>query len=162
PARESGHDHFFATFGKFGAATNGHYAEMLAEVRSRAAGEHLAYLELMFNPDGGQADKLGEKLGWTDDLGKLRDTLLSGGLREIVAEASQCLDKIESQEQRELHCGTPEADAGCGVEARYLYQVARGLPREQVFAQILAGFEMASKDPRVVGLNLVMAEDWYV
>ncbi len=162
PARESGHDHFFATFAKFGAATNGHTAEMLAEVRSRAAGEHLQYLELMFNPDGGQAARLGAKLGWNDDLGKMRDALLSGGLREIVAEASQGLDKTESTEREELHCATPQTDPGCGVEARYLYQVARGLPRELVFAQILAGFEMASKDPRVVGLNLVMAEDWYV
>ena len=38
---ESGHDHFFATFGKFGAATNGHTAEMLAEGMSRAAAGHL-------------------------------------------------------------------------------------------------------------------------
>src|SRR5262249_41031434 len=162
PGRESGHDHFFATFGKFGAATNGHYAEMLAEIRSRAAEEHLEYLELMFNPDGGKAAALGARLGWNDDLGKLRDALLTGGLREIVTEASQGLDKIEAAELHELHCGAPEADPGCAVEARYLYQVARGLPRELVFAQILAGFEMASKDPRVVGLNLVMAEDWYV
>src|SRR5262249_54905280 len=80
PARESGHDHFFATFGKFGAATNGHYADMLAEVRSRAAGDHLEYLELMFNPDGGKAATLGARLGWNDDLGKLRDALLTGGL----------------------------------------------------------------------------------
>jgi hypothetical protein len=162
PASESGHDHFFATFGKFGAATNSHTADMLAEVRSRAAGEHLGYLELMFNPDGGQAARLGASLEWNDDLGKLRDVLLSGGLQEIVATASRELDKIEQTEQQELHCGAPQPDPGCGVEARYLYQVARGLPRGQVFAQILAGFEMASKDPRVVGLNLVMPEDWYV
>src|SRR5215472_4637481 len=162
PARESGHDHFFATFGKFGAATNGHFPEMLAEVRSRAAGENLEYLELMFNPDGGQAARLGARVGWNDDLGKLRDALLSGGLRDVVAGASRWLDQIETAEQNELHCGASEPDPGCGVEARYLYQVARGLPREQVFAQILAGFEMASRDPRVVGLNLVMAEDWYV
>src|SRR5215472_12021353 len=162
PARESGHDHFFATFGKFGAATNGHYADMLAEVRSRAAGDHLEYLELMSNPDGGKAAALGARLGWNDDLAKLRNALLTGGLRDIVAEASRGLDQIEAAEQRDLHCGAPEADPGCAVEARYLYQVARGLPRELVFAQILSGFEMASKDPRVVGLNLVMAEDWYV
>jgi hypothetical protein len=162
PARESGHDHFFATFGKFGAATNAHTADMLAEVRSRAAAENLQYLELMFNPDGGQAARLGLQLGWNDDLGKMRDGLLSGGLREIVAEASRSLDKIEAAEQQQLRCTTSQPDAGCRVQARYLYQVARGLAREAVFAQILAGFEMASKDPRVVGLNLVMAEDWYV
>ena len=38
----------------------------------------------------------------------------------------------------------------------------RGLPHEAVFAQILLGFELASSDPRFVGLNLVMPEDWYV
>jgi adenosine deaminase len=48
------------------------------------------------------------------------------------------------------------------VTVRYLYQVLRGLPPEQVFAQILTGFELASADTRVVGLNLVMPEDWYV
>jgi hypothetical protein len=162
PARESGHDHFFATFGKFGAATSTHTADMLAEVRSRAAGENLQYLELMFNPDGGQAARLGFQLGWNDDLGKMRERLLSGGLREIVAEASRSLDKIEAAEQQQLRCSAAQPDPGCGVQARYLYQVARGLAREAVFAQILAGFEMAAKDPRVVGLNLVMAEDWYV
>jgi adenosine deaminase len=31
-----------------------------------------------------------------------------------------------------------------------------------VFAQTLLGFELASVDPRVVGINLVMAEDWYM
>jgi adenosine deaminase len=159
---ESGHDHFFATFGKFGPATNGHTAEMLAEARSRAAVGHLLYLETMFNPDGGAAARLGASLGWNDDLSKLREQLLSSGLTKIVADASKFLDDTEKKEQEELRCGQPKPDPGCNVEARYLYQVARGLPKEMVFAQILAGFEMASKDPRVVGLNLVMPEDAYL
>jgi hypothetical protein len=162
PGIESAHDHFFATFGKFDAASKGHTAEMLAEVRSRAANEHLQYLELMFNPDGGQAAALGAAIGWNSDLAKVRDELLAGGLQQIVAQASRGLDKIEAADQEELRCGTPRADGGCKVQARYLYQVARGLPKEMVFAQILAGFEMASRDQRVVGLNLVMPEDWYV
>ena len=162
PGPESGHDHFFSTFGKFGPATNGHTAEMLAEARSRAAAGHLQYLETMFNPDGGAASRLGASLGWNDDLSKLREQLLSGGLTKIVADASKFLDETEKKEQEELRCGQPQPDHGCNVEARYLYQVARGLPKEMVFAQILAGFEIASKDPRVVGLNLVMPEDAYL
>jgi adenosine deaminase len=162
PGPESGHDHFFATFGKFGAATNNHTAEMLAEVLERAAQGHLQYMELMFNPDGGAAAKLGMQLGWNEDMAVMRNQLLSGGLPQIVAEAGRFLDETEKKVSDELHCGKPGALAGCGVHARYLYQVARGLPKEAVFAQILAGFELASKDPRVVGLNLVMAEDWYV
>jgi adenosine deaminase len=31
-----------------------------------------------------------------------------------------------------------------------------------VFAQIVLGFELAQADPRFVGVNLVMPEDWYV
>ena len=162
PATESGHDHFFATFGKFGLATNGHLADMLAEVRVRSAAENVQYMELMFNPDGGQAAKLGASVGWNDDLGKMRDQLLAAGLPQIIAEASRVLDQVEAKEAQQLRCGTKQANPGCNVQTRYLYQVSRGVPKEQVFAQILAGFEMASKDPRVVGLNLVMAEDWYV
>src|SRR5207245_4330720 len=55
-----------------------------------------------------------------------------------------------------------DADPGCAVTVRFLYQILRGLPRESVFAQMLTGFELAQADPRVVGLNLVMPEDWYV
>lgn len=167
PGAESGHDHFFATFGKFGAATNGHTADMLAEVRSRAAAGHLQYMELMFNPDGGAAGRLGSSFASNaefknEDFSKMRDTLLSSGLPQILTDASKFLDDTEKQEQSLMHCGEPKADPGCAVQARYLYQVSRGVAKESVFAQILAGFELASKDPRVVGLNLVMAEDWYV
>ncbi len=162
PGPESGHDHFFATFGKFGAASGAHTAEMLTEAKSRAATDHLQYMELMFNPDGGEAGRLGARLGWNDDLGKMRDQLLSAGLPQILVQASKFLDDTGKKEQQEMHCGQPQAAPGCRVQARYLYQVSRGLPKEVIFAQILAGFEMASRDPRVVGLNLVMAEDWYV
>jgi len=159
---ESGHDHFFATFGKFGAATYGRTADMLAEARSRAATGHLQYMELMFNPDGGAAGRLGASFGWSDDLSKLREQLLSGGLPKIVADASKFLEDTEKKVDEDMRCGTPEAYPGCGVQTRYLYQVSRGLPKEVVFGQILAGFEMASRDPRVVGLNLVMPEDAYL
>jgi hypothetical protein len=162
PGPESGHDHFFATFGKFGAATSNHTAEMLAEVRERAAEGNLQYMELMFNPDGGAASHLGIQVGWSDDLAAMREKLLSSGLPQIIAGASKFLDETEQKVNNELRCGKPDALSGCSVQARYLYQVARGLPKEAVFAQILAGFEMATKDSRVVGLNLVMAEDWYV
>ena len=50
----------------------------------------------------------------------------------------------------------------CSVQIRYLYQVLRGFPKEQVFAQTLLGFETASADPRFVGINFVMPEDGYI
>ena len=45
---------------------------------------------------------------------------------------------------------------------RYIYQVARGNPKEVVFAQALLGFEVASADPRMLGINFVQPEDGYI
>jgi adenosine deaminase len=161
-AGESGHDHFFATFDKFSLATHTHTGDALAEAASRAAEDHLDYLELMLTADDGQAAQLGAKLGWDDDFGRMRDQLLAGGLRDIAATTGKHLHEDESKMRSLLNCGTPEANPGCAVRIRFLYQVLRGLPREMVFAQILLGFELAQVDPRFVGLNLVMPEDWYV
>src|SRR5277367_4277149 len=44
---ESGHDHFFATFDKFGPAMDNHTGDAFAEVASRAAEDHLQYVEVM-------------------------------------------------------------------------------------------------------------------
>jgi adenosine deaminase len=162
PGEESGHDHFFATFDKFALATHNHTGDALAEEASRAAEDHLGYVELMYTADSVQSGQLGAKLGWDDDFARMRDELLAGGLKDIVVATSKRLDDDEGRMRSLLKCGTPEANPGCNVKIRYLYQVLRGLPREMVFAQILLGFEMAQADPRFVGLNLVMPEDWYV
>ena len=159
---ESGHDHFFATFDKFGPAFDKHIGEALAEVASRAAEDHLQYVELMHTADGMQAAILGTKIGWDDDFAGFREKLLAGGMGEVVAAVRKQLDADEARKSELMHCGTPKAAAGCSVTIHYLYQVLRGLPREEVFAQILLGFELAKADPRFVGFNLVMPEDYYV
>jgi len=164
PGDESGHDHFFATFDKFELAADNHTAEAIATVINRAAKEHVQYIEFMHTADGYAAAKLGTQLGWdgNNDFSRMRDKFLAGGLKEITAATSSTLAEAEARARTELKCGTPDAEAGCGVTVRYLYQVLRGLPREAVFAEILLGFELASSGPRFVGLNLVMPEDWYV
>jgi adenosine deaminase len=161
-AEDSGHDHFFATFDKFELASLNSVGDQLAEVSQRAAADHVSYLELMHTADEMQGAELAAKLGWDDDFGKMRDRLLSDGLKDVMAAARTTLDRDETRRQKLLHCDAANADAGCRVTVRYLYQVLRGLPKEMVFAQIVLGFELAQADPRFVGLNLVMPEDWYV
>jgi hypothetical protein len=170
-AEESGHDHFFATFDKFGPAMEKHVGDALAEVAARAAEDHLQYVEVMHTADGAQAAILGTKIGWDvgstsgstpNDFAKLRDKLLAGGMSDVVASVRRQLDSDEAREKEVLHCGTAQAAPGCAVRLHYLYQVLRGLPREQVFAQIVLGFELTKADPRFVGFNLVMPEDYYV
>ena len=161
-AEESGHDRFFSTFDKFGPAFEKHIGEALAEVAARAAADHLQYVELMHTADGAGAAILGSKIGWDDDFGKLRDKLLAGGMLDVVASVRGQLDSDEARKKEVLRCGTAQAAPGCEVTIHYLYQVLRGLPREQVFAQILLGFELSKADSRFVGFNLVMPEDYYV
>jgi adenosine deaminase len=161
-AEESGHDHFFATFEKFGPALEKHTGEALAEVASRAAADHLQYVEIMQTVDGGQAAILATKTGWDDDFGRFRDKLLAGGISDLVASVRTQTDAHEARKTELLRCGTAQAAPGCDVTIRHLYQVLRGLPKEQVFAQILLGFELTKADPRFVGFNLVMPEDYYV
>ena len=162
PGDESGHDHFFAAFDKFALASDSHTADAVTSVINRAAREHVQYIEFMRTADGMNAAALGMKLGWDDDFGKMRDELLAGGLKEIAAATSQTLAEDDAHAHSQLKCGTPHAEPGCSVTVRYLYQALRGLPREAVFAQMLLGFELASSDPKFVGLNLVQPEDWYV
>jgi adenosine deaminase len=159
---ESGHDHFFASFEKFGLASHTHVAEAIAAATNRAGMDHLQYLELMHTADAGGAAQLAGKVEWNPDYAKMRDALLAAGIKDVASETSKRLAADDARAKEILKCGTPDAAPGCAVTVRYLYQVLRGLSHQIVFAQILLGFELASSDPKFVGLNLVMPEDWYV
>jgi adenosine deaminase len=167
--QQSGHDHFFAAFDKVKAVSKRHRGEWLAEVTDRAAAQNEQYVEVMETLDEGGGAQLGARQGMqipdkaTDaDFASERDLLLKAHLREGVADASRMLDHAETQRRFVQHCDEPaRAKPGCAVTVRYLFQVLRGIPREAVFAQTLLAFEVASADPRVVGLNYVMPEDGY-
>jgi hypothetical protein len=162
PGDESGHDHFFAAFDKFGLASHTHVAEAIAAATNRAGMDHLQYVEFMHTADAGAAAQLAGKVEWVQDFAKMRDALLAAGMKDVAVETGKRLAAEDAKAKEILKCGTADAAPGCNVTVRYLYQVLRGLPHEVVFAQILLGFELASSDPRFVGLNLVMPEDWYV
>jgi len=185
----SGHDQFFATFDRFGALDKSHAGEWLDEVATRAAAQNEQYLEIMLTPTFAHAAQLGYKIGWPEDsisnvtpatLAGLRDKLLASGLRDEVAVDSDELLRAKAPWML-LHCaesfGTlgsahtptansattpndrqPSAPFAC-IRIHWLYQVLRGFPPQQVFAQTLLGFEVASADPDVVGINFVMPED---
>lgn len=161
-AGESGHDHFFATFAKFGGTSKQHTGEWLDEVTARAGAQNEQYLELMDTPDFSRTAAIAREAPWTDDFAKFREDLLARGLKNDVAVARAHYDEAEKLRKERQHCGQTDASPGCRVEARWIYQVLRGFPREQVFAQTLLGFEVASADPRCVGINFVMPEDGYV
>jgi len=157
----TGHDHFFATFAKFGGTDHRHLGEWIDEVATRAAGQNEQYLELMHTPDFSHTAAIAKEIGWHENFSQLRDELLDHGLRDDIAPAKAALDQAEALRRSREHCGQPDVAAACRVQVRYLCQVLRGFPKEQVFAQTLLCFETASADPRFVGINLVMPEDSY-
>jgi adenosine deaminase len=159
----SGHDQFFATFGRFQVINPAkHLGEWLDEVARRAASQNEQYLEVMHTPDFAQAAKLGYETGWNGNFAATRDALLAKGLRQNVEADRKEVDEGEATRLRREHCSTEPKEPACEVKIRYIFQVLRGFPPEQVFAQTLLGFELASVDSRVVGINFVMPEDWYL
>jgi len=157
----TGHDHFFDTFSKFGGVNPRHTGEWLDEVATRADAQNEQYLELMVTPDFTHTAAIAKEIGWRDDrsFGEFRDQLLARGLRDDIAVARAFLDQAEDIRRTREHCGEAQKASACRVEIRYLYQVLRAFPKEQVFAQTLLGFETASLDPRWGGINYVQPED---
>jgi adenosine deaminase len=177
----SGHDQFFATFGRFGAIDKSHIGEWLDEVATRAAAQNEQYLEIMQTPVFRDIAKMSSRIDWPStpadpalnrtgnatgttrqDLSHMRDTLLAAGLRDEVAIDRKELDDALDARNKIENCGQSSARTACSVKIRFLYQVLRAFPPQQVFAQTLLAFELASQDPRVVGLNFVQPEDAYM
>jgi adenosine deaminase len=163
PTMESGHDHFFNTFGKFSAVSKTHIPEMLTEDVWRLASENVDYVETIFAPDFGRARDLMkyEKPGASP--GEMYKAMMqSGDVQPIITAARAVIDQAEAAMRTNLHCGTPSAQPGCDSTVRYLYELHRGVPLDQLFAEMVVGYELATADSRVVGLNPVMPEDSYV
>lgn len=158
PGRESGHDHFFAAFPKFGPFKPEHRGEFMAEVIRRAAEQNESYLEVMVL-NGAAANALGSRAGFTGDFDAAKEKLMAGGLPQVVDGMRARVEQLEREGRAALGCERTPDSAPCRVVVRYLYQVLRESPREQVFAQVLAGFMLASLDPRVAGVNFVQPED---
>ncbi len=163
----SGHDQFFSTFAHFSGLKGAHTGEWVDEVASRAAAQNQQYLELMETPPFGHAAQIAHDIGFTADLPALRQKLLDRGLRDEIAADRDEVRAAETQRRQIEHCGTPQNVRACQVETRYIYQILRGFPPEQVFAQTLLGFETVQQtldahEPGFVGINFVMPEDGFV
>ncbi len=154
----SGHDQFFSTFPAFRAAGKGRGVDMLVEVMTRAAGQNISYLELMGSAGMWPARELAAHLAWDDDLRALRAKLPDKDIDKLVAEVSGEIDTVMTDVRKALECDTKHPPA-CDVTVRFLAQVIRVFPPQQVFAQILFGYHLAKASPHVVGINLVAPED---
>ncbi len=155
----SGHDQFFSTFRRFFQASLGHEGDMLAEVSARAARQNIVYLELMQSYGMAEARAIAVNNKNFAVTAPLSSIAKNPDIEKLAEATISKLDQIEQQWHEHLACNTEQADPGCDVPVRYLAQVIRVFPREQVLAQTLLAFMLIEKDPRYVGLNFVAPED---
>jgi adenosine deaminase len=160
------HAHFFGAFGKFFQVTRRRSVDMLVDARRAAARDHVSYVELMVSLGSSTGGRVGQRHLMAG--GAWDDTRLAAGRTAILADpeiATQItrtrteLDGWETDAATALGCAGANPEPACAVEVRYLMQAVRVQPREHVFGQFVYGFALAAADPRVVGLNLVQAEE---
>ncbi len=160
---ETGHDHFFATFGKYGAVAGGHRDDDLADVLKRAADQNELYVETMFN--------LGKNVGtlastvWTTtvtaaDIPTFYDSLVSNaGFAAQVAADAKVVNDAAAAYKATLGCAGASPPAACKVGVRFVAQVARTGALDDLFGQLVSAYEMAAQTPQIVALNLSSPED---
>ncbi|MGA2144243.1 MAG: adenosine deaminase [Bryobacteraceae bacterium] len=158
PGRESAHDHFFGVFAKFNAVKPEHRGAFLAEMTRRAAEQNESYLEVMAI-NGKPVNALADRIGWSDDFEFTQQQLLAGGLDSVVGQLRARIGDIDKARRMALGCDKEPHAPACRVVVRYVFEVLRESPRQQVFAEALAGFRLATVEPLVVGVNFVQAED---
>ncbi len=163
PGVETGHDHFFATFGKFGLIAGGHRDDSIADVLSRAAAENQVYVETMFNLGtnvGTLAASLYSGTVTAAALPAFYDTLtMDAGFSAQLDRDVAAVTNAATRYATTLGCSGASPPPACGVRVRFIAQVARTAGNDQIFGQLVSAFEMASRTPQIVAVNLSSPED---
>ncbi len=156
----TGHDEFFAAFGKFGAASGPRFVDMIADQLRQYDSENVQYVEFMTSfgcPDDNErfVKAVGEQ---TTDAARLA-ALEAGGLADCVTAKRNDLAAAIGEIRRELACDSQATQPGCRVTFRFIAQIARNNPVDDVFVQTAVAAALIRAEPQVVALNFVQAED---
>ena len=146
---KSGFVQFFSTFFNFDYATHGREGDMISEASQRAANQNTYYLELM------------QSWGMADARASAALTAVEQEQRldQIALQSMALLDRAEQRRRDLQNCDHPSPSNACAVEVAYIAQVIRVFPRDQVRAQVKLAVRLMERDPRIVGITFVAAED---
>ncbi len=160
---QTGHDHFFSTFGKFGAIAGGHRDDTIADVLTRAADENQLYVETMFNLGknvGTLAGQLSSGTLTEAGLPALYDSLIANAsFQSALTTDVNVVNDASTRYKAALGCDDLSPPAACEVNVRFIAQVSRTGAPDQIFGQLVSAYEMASRTPQIVGANLSSPED---
>lgn len=163
PAVPSGHDQFFATFGKIGASTDTRFVDMVIDQLDHYAADNVQYVEIMTTLiESDERRAMVAALGDLIDPAAMLDALESNGFDQVVSAMGQRIETAVTQINTRLACDGPEARPGCAVSYRFLGQIIRTMSLKSVFVQTAAAAAIVRADPNVVGFNFVAPEDYLV
>lgn len=175
---QAGHDQFFATFGRFGAVSDSsnNMGPMLAKLLQQANGESVSYVETMISFQSATVSRLADLLRQkypdaaaytqSNNYPTMFDYLLSAGLKDAVVAAQKDVATHVNAVNALLKCGTTTQDPACEVSFYFQAAINRNsalkdgsadLPK--IFTQIALSCLLADTERRVVGVNLLSAED---
>jgi hypothetical protein len=175
---QSGHDQFFAAFGRFKAVSGAdrNVAPMLVKLLRQAHAENVTYVETMVSFRSAAVGNLANRLSLQyPDPALYRESrnypgmfafLQGAGLQDLVAAAQKDIAAYVSRVKMLLGCGMADKDPACTVSFAFQAAVDRNyavhdgnadLPR--MFTQTAFSTLLAATDPRVAGMNLVSGED---
>ncbi len=166
---ESGHNHFFATFEKFGAALSSvsRVGDAIAEVMNDAGRDHVVRVETMLtanSPGGAQLsatlqaqapDLVATPAGFSQGLAILQ----AAGLDAAIATAQDQTTAMVSRAEQVMGCATLRPQPGCAVDYGFITQANRNAIPSRVFAQLAISFALVDRDARWDGINIVAPED---
>jgi adenosine deaminase len=164
PHGESGHDHFFNTFGKFSSVAAKHPDRVLAAATADAARDGVSYLELMTALDVGESFAAAHDAGVAHPFDPVNlaadDAALDAPFVVLGPKAIADAHTVQTAMRTDLGCDGAMPDPGCRVTVRYIDSVLRALPPPVVFAQTRLAFELANAaGTNFVAINYVAPED---
>jgi hypothetical protein len=175
---KAGHDHFFATFGRFGTVSGSpdNMGPMLAKLLQQENAENVSYVETMISFQSAAVSRLADLLRQkypdaatymqSSNYAALYDYLLSEGLNDVAAAAKKDIATYVNGLNSVLNCGTAIRDPACAVSFDFQATVNRNsslkdgsadLPK--IFTQAALSCLLADTERRVVGVNLLSGED---
>lgn len=168
----SGHDQFFATFGKFNAATGGSewdstaaaIAAMTVDQIQQYQAESAQYAEFMVTLlEGEDRRRLAQAIGSETDPAAMLAALERAGLSQAVATKAEQMKALVARIDALRDCKGDAAKPGCNVAFRFLAQVNRNGSPADVFTQTAHAAALVRAVPGIVaGLNYVGPEDYRV
>lgn len=160
PGKESGHDHFFASFFKFIPLVHGYTAALLADTMQRAANQHELYMEIIMSPGNQGLSHFESLIKNTVDWKEKQRLLLSDKQfqQDITLSVSQGAQLLIDA-RKILGCDTHPQKTVCQLTVKFQYEVHREQPINPVFVEALLSFAAASQSNDIVAVNLVQAED---